>query len=230
MNNLIINQLSVKYNNLLVLDSLNLKVKEGEFVAVVGQSGCGKTTLLNAIAGFIKFKGSIKKPEKIGFVFQNYAVFPWLSVKGNISFGLKKNNKTVKHYLKMTGLNNKGENYSYELSGGQIQRVAIARALAANPDLILMDEPFGALDIYTRDKMQKWLLDIWQKERKTIVFVTHSIDEAIYLSDRVFVLKNKIIKKEFKIEFGRPRSEDIKFYKRFIELKRLLRDLSKTTQ
>ena len=225
MNNLIINQLSVKYNNLLVLDSLNLKVKEGEFVAVIGKSGCGKTTLLNAIAGFIKYNGMIEKPPKVGIVFQNYALFPWLSVKGNISFGLEKNNNTVKHYLKMIGLNNKGENYSYELSGGQIQRVAIARALAANPDLILMDEPFGALDVFTRDKMQKWLLDIWQKERKTIVFITHSIDEAIYLSDRVFVLKNKIIKKEFKIEFERPRNEDIKFYKGFIELKKIITDL-----
>lgn len=225
VNNLVIKNLSVNYNGNLVLHSLNLKVEEGEFVAVVGQSGCGKTTMLNAIAGFIKYKGIIQKPSKIGFVFQNYAIFPWLQVKNNISFGIDNNNRTIKHYLKMIDLNNKKDNYPYELSRGQIQRVALARTLASNPNLILMDEPYGALDVYTRDKMQKWLLDIWQKERKTIIFVTHSIEEAIFLADRVFVLSDKKIKKEFKIKFRRPRSEGIKFDKRFVDLKKRITNL-----
>jgi ABC-type nitrate/sulfonate/bicarbonate transport system ATPase subunit len=220
--NLIVKNLSVKFNSNLVLDNLNLEVKEGEFTAVIGKSGCGKTTLLNAIAGFIKYKGYINKPEKIGIVFQNYAVFPWLSVKGNISFGLEKddNNKTVNHYLEIIDLKDKKNNYPIELSGGQIQRIAIARTLASNPDLILMDEPFGALDVFTRDKMQKWLLDIWQNERKTILFVTHSIEEAIFLADRVCILKNKKIKREIVVKFKRPRSELLKFDNRFIKLKK----------
>ena len=220
MKNLTIKNLSVKYNGNSVLDNLNLEVKENEFIVIVGKSGCGKTTLLNAIAGFIKSRGIIKKPQKIGVVFQNYAVFPWLSVKGNISFGLENNNKTVEHYLKMIDLKYKKYNYPFELSGGQIQRVAIARALATNPDLILMDEPFGALDVFTRDKMQKWLLDIWKEERKTIVFITHSIEEAMFLADRVLILKDKNIKKDFKIHLKRPRNESIKFDKKFIDLKK----------
>ena len=219
MNTLILKNLSVDYDGNQVLNNVELEIKEGEFIAIVGQSGCGKTTLLNAISGFITHQGEIKKPSKIGVVFQNYAVFPWLSVESNISFGLENSNKIVEHYLKMIDLKDKKDNYPFELSGGQIQRVALARTLASNPDLILMDEPYGALDVYTRDKMQKWLLDIWKEEKKTIVFVTHSIDEAIFLADRVFILKDKKIKNEFKIEFKRPRNENIKFDNRFIELK-----------
>lgn len=219
VNNLAIENLSVNYNGNPVLSNLDLDVKEGEFAAVIGQSGCGKTTLLNAIAGFIKFKGIVQKPSKIGVVFQNYAVFPWLSVKNNISFGLHNSNK-VNHYLGMIDLKKQKNNFPFELSGGQIQRVALARALASDPDLILMDEPYGALDVYTRDKMQKWLLDIWQKERKTVVFVTHFIEEAIFLADRVLLLKDKKIMKQFKINFRRPRSENIKFSKKFIKLKK----------
>ena len=224
INNLKIKNLSVKYNGNLVLHNLNLEFKEGEFVAVIGQSGCGKTTLLNAIAGFIEFKGIIEKPSGIGVVFQNYAVFPWLSVKSNISFGLKNKNE-INNYLKMIDLRNKKNNYPFELSLGQIQRVALARTLASNPELILMDEPYGALDVYTRDKMQKWLLDIWQKEHKTIIFVTHSIEEAVFLADRVLILKNKKIAKEFRINFKRPRNENIKFDKNFAELKKKIAKL-----
>ena len=219
MKSLVIKNLSVKYNGSFVLDNLKLEAKEGEFIAIIGQSGCGKTTLLNAIAGFIEFKGIVRKPLGIGVVFQNYAVFPWLSVKSNISFGLE-NNKKINHCLTMIDMKNKKNNYPFELSLGQIQRVALARTLASNPDIILMDEPYGALDVYTRDKMQKWLLDIWQKEHKTIIFVTHSIEEAIFLADRVLILKNKKITKEFKINFNRPRNEEIKFDKKFVELKK----------
>ena len=116
--------------------------------------------------------------------------------------------------------NYKKNNFPFELSGGQVQRVALARTLASNPSLILMDEPYGALDACTRDKMQKWLLDIWKQEKKTIIFVTHSIDEAIFLADRVLILKNKRIAKEFRIYFRRPRNENIKFDKNFAELEK----------
>ena len=219
VDNIAIENLSVNYNGDPVLSNLDLDVKQGEFVAVIGQSGCGKTTLLNAIAGFIDYNGVIRKPAKIGVVFQNYAIFPWLSIKNNISFGLE-DSSAVNHYINMIGLKKQKNNFPFELSGGQIQRVALARALASDPDLILMDEPYGALDVYTRDKMQKWLLDIWQKERKTVIFVTHFIEEAIFLADTVLLLKDKRIMKQFKINFKRPRSENIKFDEKFIELKK----------
>lgn len=224
MNNLIIEELFVNYEDLEVLKGVNLNIKEGEFVAILGKSGCGKTTLINAIAGFLNYEGKITKPKRIGVVFQNYAVFPWLKVKENISFGLEDKNKVkedvIKHYLNMIDLKDKSNAYPFELSGGQIQRVALARTLATNPELILMDEPYGALDIYTREKMQKWLLDIWTKERKTILFATHSIEEAIFLADRVLIIGNHKIEKEFKINFKRPRNEDIKFSNEFLELKK----------
>ena len=227
MNDLSVRNLCVEYDGQLILKNLNLTVKRGEFAAIVGESGCGKTTLLNSIPGFIQYKGSISKPSKIGIVFQDYAVFPWLNVKNNVSFGME-NGKKINYYLKMTGLNDKKDNFPFELSGGQVQRVALARTLAYNPDIILMDEPYGALDVYTRDKMQKWLLDIWQKERKTIVFVTHFIEEAIFLADTVLLLKDKKIMKKFKINFKRPRNENIKFNKKFIKLKKeISRFLSK---
>lgn len=218
--NLIIEDLNVKYNGLKVLENLSMKIKSNEFIAIVGKSGCGKTTLLNAIAGFIHYSGKIKKPNKVGLVFQNYAAFPWLSVQHNIAFGLGKNKEKVIHYLQMTGLIDKKDNYPFELSGGQIQRVALARTLATNPELILMDEPYGALDIYNKDKMQQWLLKIWSEEKKTVVFVTHSIEEAIYLADRVLLLKNKKIANQFKVNFMRPRRVELKFDNEFVELKK----------
>lgn len=217
--NLIIENLNVNYNGLNVLENLNIEVKNNEFVAIVGKSGCGKTTLLNAIAGFIEHSGKIKKPNKIGVVFQNYAVFPWLTVYENIAFGVN-NKEKINHYLGMVDLSDKRNNYPFELSGGQIQRVALARTLATNPELVLMDEPYGALDIYNRDKMQQWLLKIWSEEKKTVVFVTHSIEEAIFLADRVLLLKNKKIIKDFKIDLTRPRNKAIKFDNNFIELKK----------
>ncbi|MBM3308713.1 MAG: ABC transporter ATP-binding protein [Candidatus Altiarchaeales archaeon] len=214
--------LTVSYGSNVVLEGIGFSVKEGEFVAVVGESGCGKTTLLNAIAGFVSFSGVVDKPKKIGVVFQNYAVFPWLTVEENIAFGLEGDDAAVEHYLAMIGLDDKREGYPFELSGGQVQRVALARTLAASPELILMDEPYGALDVYTRDRMQRWLLDVWRKEKKTIVFVTHSIDEAVFLADRVLMLKNKRIAGEFPVKFRRPRSKEIKYSKRFAELKKTI--------
>ena len=242
---LIVKDLEIVYckhnRSLTAVKGLSFASRENEFLCLLGPSGCGKTTALNAIGGFLSPKNGeillngepITGPtRRIGIVFQNYALFPWKSVNDNIAAGLRmkglspyKIQKTVNNYLKVMQLANYSEFYPNELSGGMQQRVAVARTLANDPEIILMDEPYGALDVYTRDKMQKWLLDIWQKERKTILFVTHSIEEAIYLADRVLVLKDKAIRKEFRINFRRPRSCDIKFDKSFIELKKRIAKL-----
>jgi len=185
-----------------VLQDIHLDVSPGEFVCVVGPSGCGKSTLLNIMGGFLSpTSGSVRidgetvhgpDPRRI-FVFQERGVFPWLTVEGNIGFGLFKSNpaerqQRVAHYIKMVGLEGFEEAYPSELSGGMKQRLEVARALAVNPDTLYLDEPFGALDSITRHVMRGELLGIWQAERKTIVFVTHDIDEAVQLADRVVVL------------------------------------------
>ena len=207
-----------------ILNAINFHAKQGEFVTIVGKSGVGKTTFLNALAGFISHEGKVSAIKNIGFVFQDYSLFPWLIVKENIGFGIlhKKPNERkaiISHYLDLIDLQFHAEKYPTDLSGGQRQRVAIARALAPNPDIVLMDEPFGALDIYTRDRMQKWLLELWAKEHKTIIFVTHYIDEAIFLSDRIIVMKDGEFVNEHKIAFPRPRNEEIRFGERFNHLK-----------
>lgn len=217
--------LHVRYGNNEIIHGIDFNVKRGEFVSIVGKSGCGKSTLLHALAGFIEKEGQIQIPRDIGMIFQNYEVFPWLTVKGNIGFGLhevnsKKKEEILVQHLNMTGLSNDAEKYPFQLSGGQAQRVALARALAPNPELIFMDEPFGALDMYTREKMQTWLLDIWEKNHKTVVFVTHNIEEAIFLSDKVVVFGQGCIVGEFEIPFSRPRVEPIKFTTQFVELKK----------
>jgi ABC-type nitrate/sulfonate/bicarbonate transport system ATPase subunit len=185
-----------------VLENINLEVSTGEFVCLLGPSGCGKSTLLSAIAGFLKpssgqifIDGEIVRapdPRRI-FVFQERGVFPWLTVEGNIGFGLGRlpraeRARRIAHYVKMVGLEGFEKSYPHELSGGMKQRVEVARALAVNPDVLFLDEPFGALDSITRMVMRGELLRIWQAERKTIVFVTHDIDEAVQLADRVVVM------------------------------------------
>jgi ABC-type nitrate/sulfonate/bicarbonate transport system ATPase subunit len=185
-----------------VLENIDLEVGDGEFVCLLGPSGCGKSTLLNAMAGFLKpTSGEIRvdgeivrgpDPRRI-FVFQERGVFPWLTVEGNIGFGLSKLSRSerarrVEHYVRMVGLQGFEKSYPHELSGGMKQRVEVARALAVNPDVMFLDEPFGALDSITRMIMRGELLRIWQAERKTILFVTHDIDEAVQLADRVVVM------------------------------------------
>ncbi len=216
MSQIEVKNLSVSYDKLSILDGVNLSAQKGEFIAIVGKSGSGKTTLLQAIARLISYSGLISTPKTIGVVFQNYAVFPWLTVSENIMFGLEKHDRKsrddiVKENIRLAGLDNKKYKYPAELSGGQIQRVALARSLAHNPEVLLMDEPYGALDAYTRDQMQKWLLDVWTKHKKTVIFVTHNIEEAIFLADRVLVLSKGKFVKEFKISFDRPRKDEIKF-------------------
>jgi ABC-type nitrate/sulfonate/bicarbonate transport system ATPase subunit len=204
-----------------VLNDINLEVGNGEFVCLVGPSGCGKTTLLNAMAGFlsptsgeIKVNGeAVRKPDpRRIFVFQERGVFPWLTVEGNIGFGLSKlaraeREKRIAHYVKMVGLEGFEKTYPQELSGGMTQRLEVARALAVNPDMLLLDEPFGALDSITRLIMRGELLRIWEAERKTIVFVTHDIDEAVQLADRVVVMSARpaTIRQIVNIDIAHPR-------------------------
>lgn len=217
--------LSVFYGEARALENVNLEVRRGEFVSLLGESGSGKTTLLNALAGFIPSTGRIFLEGKVGVVFQDYSVFPSMTVSQNIAFGLENGHRTnaaqiLQKHLKLIGLENYADKYPAELSGGEMQRVGIARALAANPDVLLMDEPYGALDRQTRDRMQKWLLDVWSESHKTVIFITHDIEEAIFLSDRVLILKNKTVFDEYSIPFDRPRSEEIKFSLKFVEIKR----------
>jgi ABC-type nitrate/sulfonate/bicarbonate transport system ATPase subunit len=204
-----------------VLNDISLEVGDGEFVCLLGPSGCGKTTLLNAMAGFlsptsgqIKVGGEVVRkpdPRRI-FVFQERGVFPWLTVEGNIGFGLSKlqraeREERIAHYVKMVGLEGFEKTYPQELSGGMKQRLEVARALAVNPDMLLLDEPFGALDSITRLIMRGELLRIWEAERKTIVFVTHDIDEAVQLADRVVVMSARpaTIQRIVNIDIAHPR-------------------------
>ncbi len=204
-----------------VLGKINLTVRDGEFVCMVGPSGCGKTTLLNIVAGFVQpTRGQVfahrarvagPDPRRI-FIFQEGGVFPWLTVEGNVAFGIKgktvaQRQKVVGHYLAMVGLSGFEHAYPRELSGGMRQRVEIARALAADPEIIYMDEPFGALDYFTRISMREDLVRIWQQERKTILFVTHDIDEAVQLADRVVVMgpRPATIRATIPVDLPRPR-------------------------
>jgi len=213
-----------------VLENVNADVAAGEFVCIVGPSGCGKSTLLNIVAGFISptsgdalvegVRVSRPDPRRI-FVFQENGVFPWLNVRENISFGLRartkeEQNAIVARYVEMVGLNGFEDAYTRELSGGMRQRVEIARALAADPDIIYMDEPFGALDFLTRMKMRADLTRIWQTERKTILFVTHDIEEAVQLADRIFVFTKRpaTLQKILSVDLPRPRDLDSPSYLR----------------
>jgi NitT/TauT family transport system ATP-binding protein len=211
-----------------VLNGVDLKIREGEFVTIVGPSGCGKSTLLNIIAGLdrpdsgsILVRGDVASnnalPTKRIMIFQEGALFPWLNVQDNVEFGLKiakmskeKSRQVADKYIEMVGLSKFSESFVYQLSGGMKQRVAIARALAMEPEVLLMDEPFAALDIQTRDLLHEELVGIHKATCKTILFVTHNINEALLLGDRVIVLSSalKNIKKEFRIDLRRPRDSD----------------------
>jgi NitT/TauT family transport system ATP-binding protein len=189
-----------------VLDNIDLSVKSGEFVCILGPSGCGKSTLLNIIAGFERPSSgrvTIEGEEVVGpdarrvFVFQEYGIFPWASVWDNVALGLRnmkdksKQHETVQYYVDLVGLTGFERSYPRELSGGMKQRVEVARALAVSPDVIFMDEPFGALDSLTRLSMRAELIRIWQAEEKTILFVTHDVDESIQLAERIVVISDR---------------------------------------
>ena len=239
---LIVKNLKVVYENdgrtLTALKDFSIKVKENQFVCLLGPTGCGKTTALNAIAGFIKhIKGEIllngkkiTKPTKdMGVVFQHNVLFPWKTIKDNIALGPKLNDtskreieKITNYYLQLIGLKKYANYYPEELSGGMKQRVELARVLANNPEIILMDEPFGALDAQTRAKSQEQLVRIYNKHKKTIIFVTHDIDEALLLSDNVIIMTKrhgKIIKL-IKNNLQRPRSYKLTTDTNYIKLKK----------
>ncbi len=215
-----------------VLEDIHLEVRDDEFVCLLGPSGCGKTTLLNAMAGFlsptsgeIRVDGELVRepdPRRI-FVFQERGVFPWLTVEGNIGFGLFKLSRTeqeqrIAHYIKMVGLQGFEKAYPHELSGGMKQRLEVARALAVNPDMLFLDEPFGALDSITRLIMRSELLRIWEAERKTVIFVTHDIDEAVQLADRVVVMSARPATIQQIVEIDIPHPRDISSA-RYLELR-----------
>ncbi len=215
-----------------VLENIDLEVYDGEFVCLLGPSGCGKSTLLSAMAGFLKptggairIDGAIVRgpdPRRI-FVFQERGVFPWLTVEGNIGFGLrrlsaKERAERVNRYIRMVGLEGFEKSYPHELSGGMKQRVEVARALAVNPDVMFLDEPFGALDSITRMIMRGELLRIWQAERKTILFVTHDIDEAVQLADRVVVMSARPGRIQQIVSIDIPHPRDISS-PRYLELR-----------
>jgi len=223
---------SMHFGNVDVLRDVNLDVREGEFVCILGPSGCGKSTLLNIVAGFIsQSAGDVTidgvpvagpDPRRI-FVFQERGTFPWLTVDQNIGFGLFRlsdgeKRERIAHYVQLVGLQGFEKSYPRELSGGMKQRLEVARALAVNPDVLYLDEPCGALDSITRLQMRRELLRIWQAEKKTILFVTHDIEESVQLADRVVVMSQRParIRRDIVIDIPHPRDISAP---RYIELR-----------
>ncbi len=225
------------------LQDFDLDLQEGEFVSIVGPSGCGKSTFLHMVGGFETLSsGSIRLagaeitgpgPDR-GMLFQDYALFPWRTVAGNVGWSLEirrvpraQRERTVQQYLEMVGLTQFHAAYPAELSGGMQQRVALARVLACEPRMLLMDEPFGALDAQTRELMQEELLEIWQRSRRTVLFVTHDIDEAVYLSDRVvvFTARPGSIKADLRLDLPRPRRAEVRKSPAFTHYRNLVWDL-----
>ena len=226
-------------NDVHVLEEVDLDIREGEFMVVVGPSGCGKTTLLNIIAGFEKpttgevriDSGLVDGPDKRRIVvFQEHGVFPWLTVEANIGFGLAdlspdERKSRIAHYVKLVGLEGFEHAYPHEVSGGMKQRVEMARALAVRPDMLFLDEPFGALDFITRHVMRGELLRIWNAEKKTVLFITHDIEESVQLADRIVVMTSRPATIRCVIENDLPRPRDLSS-RRYLEMRdKVLREL-----
>ncbi|OIQ67893.1 taurine import ATP-binding protein TauB [mine drainage metagenome] len=236
--NLVIDSLYKTFGSTTALENINLQFEGGEFVTVLGSSGCGKTTLLHLLAGLTTpSKGAIyvdgEQKDQPGadrvVVFQQAGLFPWLSVEDNIEFGLslhgvakEQRRKASADILRIIGLEGFASHKPYELSGGMQQRVAIARALVMKPKVLLMDEPFGALDAQTRASMQSFLVSLWEQLRCTIVFITHDIDEAIFLGTRLIVLTARPgrVALDIPIELERPRTAEVAFDPHFLDLKK----------
>jgi NitT/TauT family transport system ATP-binding protein len=250
LSHVIVENLSIIYtkpqdgSRLVALDDVDLTVKKGEFLTIVGPSGCGKSSLLLAIDGLITpAEGRVlvngipvSKPDRDrAMVFQEFALLPWRTVLNNVRFGLELQrrkgdlNEISRHYIQLVGLEGFEDYHPHQLSGGMRQRVGIARALSVDPEILLMDEPFGALDAHTRDEMGSELLRIWNKEKKTALFVTHSIDESIFLADKVVVMSRGPgrIKKILDVELPRPRTNETKDSREFTEYRRYVRSLFK---
>jgi NitT/TauT family transport system ATP-binding protein len=243
MNKLEIDHLTKRYyverdgRQVLALSDVSLSVADGEFVALVGPSGCGKTTLLNIVAGLLPYdRGSVAidgtRIDGPGVdrsvVFQHSSLLPWRTIAGNVRYGMELQKRfdeatmreRTKYFIDLVGLSGFDRHYPSELSGGMQQRVNLARALASDPLVLLMDEPFAALDAQTREHMQAELLKIWTQAKKTVLFITHQINEAIYLADRVAVMSPRpgTLKGAFDIPFGRPRALSVKRDARFLQL------------
>lgn len=225
------------------VNGVSLEVKPGEFVSLIGPSGCGKSSLLGIVAGFTKptsgvatvDQKAITKPgSDRGVVFQQYSLFPWLSVRENVEFGLKmagvsrtKRQTSARTLLGLAGLLAFENHYPDQLSGGMKQRIGIVRALATSPQVLLMDEPFGALDTQTRSVMQEILTNIWQKFRISVLFITHDIEESVFLSDRIYVMTARPgrVKAEIEVPLPRPRTAEMTRTKEFTDLVNKLKDL-----
>jgi len=222
----------------IALDGISLEVAENEFAVIVGPSGCGKSSLLRLVAGLIQPSAGVIRLDGCevtrpgrdrGMVFQSYTLFPWLTVRENVEFGLRvagmaaeERARVARRFIAEVGLEGFEASYPKQLSGGMMQRVALARALANDPEILLMDEPFGALDSQTRSLMQELLLKVWEHAHKTVLFITHDIDEAILLGDRVHVMTARPgrIKEMIEIEIPRPRSVELLTTPEFIAVKR----------
>jgi NitT/TauT family transport system ATP-binding protein len=228
-----------------VVDDVSYRIADGEFVAIIGPSGCGKTTMMNMVAGFMQpTRGSVlldgaaiegPGPDR-GVIFQEYGVFPWLTVKQNIAFGLTlaanraeaaERDAICDRYMRLMGLSEFADAWPKMLSGGMRQRLALARAYAVRPQFLLMDEPFGALDAQTRTAMQDLLLQVLATEGKTVMLITHAVEEAIYLASRILVMSARPtrIREEIRIPFGYPRAESVHETREFNELRSHVRDL-----
>ena len=232
MTKVVFGNVTMRFGNTEVLRDINLEVREGEFVCILGPSGCGKSTLLNIVGGFVQqTSGEVTidgervtgpDPRRI-FVFQERGVFPWLNVEENIGFGLFKlraeeKRARIAYYVQLVGLSGFEKAYPSELSGGMKQRLEVARALAVNPDVLYLDEPFGALDSITRLQMRRELLRIWGSEKKTILFVTHDIDESVQLADRVVVMSQRPATIRAVVDVDIPHPRDLSA-KRYIEIR-----------
>ncbi|GAA2235085.1 ABC transporter ATP-binding protein [Promicromonospora sukumoe] len=228
---------ALKDEEFVALDGVNLDVADNEFVTVVGPSGCGKSTLMNIVAGLeaptsgqvlVDGAGVTGPGPERGVIFQQYALFPWLTVRKNVEFGLKvaglpaaERRERAEHYVRLVGLEQFADALPKTLSGGMKQRCAIARAYAVNPSILLMDEPFGALDALTRVRLQEQLLDTWSTEKRTVLFITHDVDEAVFLAGRVVVMAARPgrIHEVIDVDLPYPRTEEVRLSPEFAELR-----------
>jgi hypothetical protein len=237
-----VTHLTKKFDDLLVLDDISFTVKEGEFLCIVGPTGCGKTTFLNSLTKLYKpTSGEILINDEpvdllrhnIAYIFQEYSTMPWLTVEENVGFGLDIKNipkseakEKINEYLQVVGLDKYRNYYPDQLSASMLQRVVIARAFATEPEVLLMDEPYGQLDIELRFRLEDELLKLWERNKTTVIFITHNIEEAVYLGERILVLTNKPtgIKKEIYNNIQRPRNIAAKD---FVDLRNEVTDLIK---
>ncbi|MEM8830823.1 MAG: ABC transporter ATP-binding protein [Cyanobacteria bacterium P01_G01_bin.19] len=240
-------QFSTKKGNVIALENINMHVETGEFVCVVGASGSGKSTLLRLVAGLdfptsgqitVDYRPVVKPGADRGMVFQKYTLYPWMNVQKNVEFGLRllgmsdrQRREIASYYLDIVGLASFAKSLPKELSGGMKQRVAIARALATKPKILLMDEPFGALDIQTKESMQQFLLEVWEKTGCTILMITHDVSEAVFLAQRVYVLSARPgkVERECNIDLPPARNYQVKrqsiFHQQVDEIVDLLRSI-----